>query len=401
MLGEMKGKSYSLKSLKVLALISFGHLISHWYFGLRMVVLPLLKEDFSLTFTEVGLIISLRSLAGALGNATSGIIVDLLGKRHLILILSAAGIAICWFFVGFAHVYLLLLLLIALSTMFSNLYHAPAMSILSETYPERKGFALGIHGAAANLGQSISPVVVGFLITYIGWRTAIKLHITPGAVSALLLIIFLPRLGGFELKKKTRAAFLELLKNKLLKNRTLFLITMISAFRTMGQAGIETFLALFLAEKMGLNLVWVGLYLSILTLSGTFPEPLVGWLSDHIGRRLILWISLTLSGFSVMAITLVPPGMPLMVSVGLLGFFHYSLRPIIFAFALDVTPPEIGATTISYVFTWNQALSAISPVIGGFLADALGIQFALYFVALLSLTAALFSWILKARTKPD
>jgi MFS family permease len=136
-----------------------------------------------------------------------------------------------------------------------------------------------------------------------------------------------------------------------------------------------------LADQIGLNTVWVGFYLSILTFSSTLPEPAMGWLSDQIGRRPILWISLMLSGLSV-------AGIPLMLCMAFLGFFHYSLRPIIFAFALDVTPPEIGATTVSYVFTWNQAISSISPLLGGFLADALGIQFALYLVALLSLTAA-------------
>jgi MFS family permease len=157
----------------------------------------------------------------------------------------------------------------------------------------------------------------------------------------------------------------------------------------MGQKGIETYLALFITDKIGLNPVWVGFYLSILTFSSTFPEPLIGWLSDHIGRRSILWIGLTLSGVSVIAITLVSPGWPLILCVAFLGFFHYSLRPIIFAFALDVTPPEIGATTVSYVFTWNQVISAISPLVGGLLADAFGIQFALYLVAFLSLSAAL------------
>jgi MFS family permease len=97
--------------------------------------------------------------------------------------------------------------------------------------------------------------------------------------------------------------------------------------------------------------------------------------ADQLGRRSILAISLAFSALAVLAITLVPPGIPLMVSVGLLGFFHYSLRPIIFAYALDVAPPEIGATTISFVFTWNQILSAISPLLGGLLADAYGIQF--------------------------
>ena len=60
-------------------------------------------------------------------------------------------------------------------------------------------------------------------------------------------------------------------------------------------------------------------------------------------------------------------------------------------------PLEIGATTISFVFTWNQILSAISPLLGGLLADAFGIQFALYLISLLSLTAALLDGILEPK----
>ena len=80
-----------------------------------------------------------------------------------------------------------------------------------------------------------------------------------------------------------------------------------------------------------------------------------------------------------------------MVCVAFLGFFHYSLRPIIFAFALDVTPAELGATTVSYVFTSNQTISSVAPLLGGFIADAFGIHYALYLIAGLSLTAALFA----------
>jgi MFS family permease len=385
------------KKTRSAALLSFGHMTTHWYVGLLMVVLPYLKKDLSLTFTEVGLLISLRSLAGALGNATSGIIADFVGGRTLLLVLSVAGLGFCWFFIGFAQVYLLVLILFPLATLSSNLWHAPAMSILSEAYPERRGFTLGIHGAAANLGQSISPLVVGLLITYLGWRTAVKVNITPAILTAILLAMLLPGLGILEFKKKTRAEFLQLLKSQLLKNKTLFLISLTSAFRTMGQRGIETFLALFLAEQLGLSPVLVGAYVSILTVSSTFPEPLMGWLSDHIGRKSILWISFTVSGLSVIAITLVKPGAPLIVSLVLLGFFHYSLRPIIFAFALDVTPPEIGASTISYVFTWNQTLSALAPIAGGFLADAFGIEFALYLTGSLILTAAVLVSMLKSK----
>ena len=64
-----------MKRLRVLILLSFGHLVSHWYIGVLMLVTPLIKQDFSLSFTEVGLLITIRSLAGAMGNTTSGVIV--------------------------------------------------------------------------------------------------------------------------------------------------------------------------------------------------------------------------------------------------------------------------------------------------------------------------------------
>jgi MFS family permease len=382
---------------KTLLLMSFGHLVGHWYAGLLMLVLPLIKKEFGLTFTEVGLIIFLRSLASAFGNTTSGLIVDLLGRRNLVLVASAAGLGFSWLVVGFSPSYFLLLIFLPMATTFSNLWHAPAMSLLSEVYPQRRGFALGLHGAAANLGQTVSPLIAGFLVTAFGWRTAVKLNLLPAFLMALLLMVLLPQLDRYALKKKSRAAFIQMFRTYLVKNPTLLAISAVSICRTMGQRGIETFLALFFAENLGLNPAWIGVYLGILTAVSTFPEPAIGWLSDRIGRRSILTTSLFASGLAVVAITVAPHGILLMASVAMLGFFHYSLRPIIFAFALDVTPPAIGATTVSYVFTWNQMFSALAPIAGGFLADAYGLQYALYFVAGITLVAAALAFTLKPK----
>lgn len=390
-----------MKKAKLLFLMSFGHLVGHWYVGLLMLVLPILKQEFSLTFTEIGLLISARSLAGAAGNSVSGFLADLFGTRGRILFASAVGGGLCWLLVGFSRAYLLLLLLIPLFTLFNNLWHAPAMSLLSETYPDRRGFALGLHGAAANLGQSVAPLVVGILVVYLGWRTAVKVNVVPGLVLAALLLLMMPGLGALVTrKKKTKKQFWDLLKNELIRNRNLFGISMVSVFRTMGQRGLEAFLGIFLADQLGLGPAWVGFYLSLLTFASSFPEPIVGWLSDRVGRKAILWVCLTLSGLCVLAITAVGPGAPLAMSLALLGLFHYSLRPIIFAFALDVTPPEMGAATISYVFTWNQSLSAAAPMLGGALADLFGVRAALYLVACLSFVAAFLVLRLKPLVTP-
>ena len=66
---------------KSLVLISLGHMTTHWYIGVLVVLLPYLKEDYGLSFTQIGLLISLRSVSGAVGNATSGLIGDFVGRR--------------------------------------------------------------------------------------------------------------------------------------------------------------------------------------------------------------------------------------------------------------------------------------------------------------------------------
>ena len=109
----------ALRRVRLLFLMSFGHLVGHWYIGLLMLVLPLLKEEFSLTFTEVGLLISLRALAGAAGNSVSGFFADLFGTRTRILLASAMGGGLCWLLVGFSHVYLFVLILVPLFTLFN------------------------------------------------------------------------------------------------------------------------------------------------------------------------------------------------------------------------------------------------------------------------------------------
>lgn len=375
------------KNARTVTVMSTGHMTTHWYTGLLMILVPYLQKTFSLSFAEVGLLISLRSLAGATGNITSGFIADFLGRRSSILVFSLAGIALCWLMVSLSHSFFALIVFLTTAWMFSNLWHAPSMSILSEAYPEKKGFVFGIHGAAAHVGQSLSPLIAGFLISYAGWRFAVRVSLAPAVLTALLVVLVLPSLQIANYGKKKGSDFLGLVKNHLLKNRALLAVCVVTGLRTMAQRGLETFLALFLARKMGLGPTWVGFYLMVLLIASTFPEPFMGWLSDYFGRKWLLFVCFTVSGLAVIGITLAKPGLPALAGLALLGLFLYSIRPILFALAMDITPPEIGASTISYVFTWSQTFSAIAPIVGGFLADAFGITFALYFIAFLLLTA--------------
>ncbi len=75
--------------------------------------------------------------------------------------------------------------------------------------------------------------------------------------------------------------------------------------------------------------------------------------------------------------------------LALVGFFLYSISPVLNAWALDMAPPDLGGTSIGILFGAQALLGALAPVVGGALADAYGLKAAFYFIAASILAANL------------
>ena len=372
----------------LLPLIATGHGVTHWYAGLLSVILPLMAKDLDFSYTQVGLLMTGRALLGAGGNIATSIAADLGGRRRSILIGSVLGVALCYVCLGWASGLMLVVLFGSLAAMVSNAWHPPAMSLLGETYPERRGYALGWHGMGANLGQSLSPLIVGSMLVMMSWRQALFINIVPGLLMAGLLWWYLPVLDQDRLPRQGKQYWNQL-KDGLAYNPALIKVAVLSVLRTMGQQGLQTFLPLYLAYELDFGPKLVGIGLAVMTLSGSVLEPLSGRLSDRIGRQPVLFISLFCSALVMWGLTQVNGIWAPLLFIGLIGLLHFSLRPIIFAYALDVTPSEIGASTVGFVFSVNQAFSTLSPILIGYLADLYDLRVAFYMFAVLSLLAAL------------
>src|SRR5436190_5058809 len=83
-------------SFKDVWLISAGHGLTHWYTATFYLLLPLIGNELGLSYTEIGLIMTVQHLAGALMNLPGGFIVDIVGKKGY---LMAASL----FWVGFPY----------------------------------------------------------------------------------------------------------------------------------------------------------------------------------------------------------------------------------------------------------------------------------------------------------
>ena len=374
-------------------LITIGHGLTHWYPATFYLLLPLIGNELGLSYSQIGLIITCNYIAAAIANIPGGILVDTVGRKGLLMAVSLFWIGFPYLLIGFTHSYAMLLVCVALVGFGNSLWHPTAIPTLGRRYPERKGLVLSIHGMGGNVGDAIAPIVIGAALSFFAWREVVMINLVPGLVVALLLFVYLGtmRLGTAKGGEETQpfAAYLRGVRD-LLRNRSLVLLSTGSAFRTMTQSTLLTFLPVYLAHDMGYSPFWVGACLFALQAAGFAASPVAGHLLDRLGRKQIL-VGSMLSSAVVLAAMAFTGGSPLFIAlVAVLGFFLYATRPVIQAWMLESTPKHMGGSSIGILFGAQAVGAALGPMLGGMIADRYGLLATFYFLAATIVIANLF-----------
>ena len=371
-------------------LITIGHGLTHWYPATFYLLLPLIGTELGLSYSQIGLIMTCQYIASAVANVPGGVLVDTVGRKGLLMAVSLFWIGFPYLLIGFTHSYLMLLACVSLVGFGNSLWHPTAIPTLARRYPERKGLVLSIHGMGGNVGDAVAPIVIGSALAWFTWREVVMLNVMPGLVIAALLFALL---GTLRLAKKHETrSFGEYLAGlrELFRSRALVLLSTGSAFRTMTQSALLTFLPVYLANDMGYSPFWVGACLFALQAAGFAASPIAGHLSDRLGRKQILVGSMAATAVVLVAMAFAG-GSPLFVAlVAVLGFFLYATRPVIQAWMLEATPKNMAGSSIGLLFGAQAIGAALGPLAGGMVADRYGLLAAFYFLAATIVVANLF-----------
>ena len=392
------------KSFRDVWIITAAHSLTHWYPATFYLLLPLIGKELGLTYSQIGLVMTCQYAAGAIANIPGGMVVDTVGRKGFLMALSLFWVGFPYLLIGFTHSYAMLLLCMSLVGIGNNLWHPTAIPTLANRYPENKGLVLSIHGMGGNVGDALAPLVIGALLTLLPWREIVLVNVIPGLLMSGLLMVFLGSVTLSRKKKIDKPApaaesgqsvtqYFAGLK-ALLRNRNLIYLSTSSAFRAMTQNALLTFLPVFLAYEMGYNPFWVGLCMFAMQAAGFAASPISGHLSDKMGRRQIIMVSMGMTALVLVFMAFAGRSTAFVFFIAILGFFLYAIRPVLQAWLLESTPKNMGGTSIGILFAVQAAGSAVSPLIGGFLADKYGLMATFYFLAGTIIVANLFIFLM-------
>lgn len=384
------------RSFREVWLITIGHGLTHWYPATFYLILPLIGRELGLSFSQIGLVMTCQYIAGAVSNIPGGALVDTVGKKGLLMAVALFWVGVPYLLMAFTHSYALLLVCVALVGIGNNLWHPTAIPMLANHYPGRRGLVLSVHGMGGNVGDALAPLVVGALLTILTWREIVVLNVIPGVVTALLILAFLGTLrlarqrgAHVEPEKQRLADYLAGLR-ALVRNRNLILLSTSSAFRSMTQNALLTFLPVYLAYEMGYSPLMVGAGMFALQAAGFAASPIAGHLSDRMGRRSIMMASMGMTAVVLVAMAVAGKSLAFVALIAVLGFFLYAIRPVLQAWLLDSTPKHMGGTSIGALFAMQALGSAVGPLAGGLIADRYGLIATFYFLAFTIVIANLF-----------
>ena len=363
----------------ILSALSGGHGIFHWFTQSFFVMLPAVVATFGLSGLQVGAISTTREVVSGVIALPGGVVTDML-RRHWGLVLAGcmALFGVGWLIMGISPVYPVLLVGMGVVAMAASMWHLPATAALSHQFAHRRGSALSFHGVGGNIGDVLGPALTGGLLLVLSWRGILSIYAVVPLLLTFVVFWAFRDIGRTGPQATAAPGFNEQMGQTWLSFKAhprLWGIMTVAGLRGMAHVAFLPFLALYLGleTQLGLSKPSLGLHFALLVGVGIVSTPVMGYLSDRVGRKVVLIPGML--GLAVLTALLVPFGE----GIGLIV--------VIALGALDTIGEGVVASTLG-VFSFSRfALAAASPLIAGYLFDSNGIESTFLYIAVLYVVA--------------
>ena len=363
----------------------FEHLISN--------SIPLLTTvmavDLGLGALQVGAIVAVRSAAAGITSVTGGFLSDLLHHRIAwVLSISALLTAVGLLLIAISPSYGVILMALALASAGAALWHPPALGLLAQRFPNRRGLFLSMHRSTGSVGDVVGPMIAGILLLGalrweaadglamgwelglepVSWRWILAFGAPIMFVATFVIYGLLRHAGnappvnvdlGERLRTMWQGTYVAF------RGTGLWAIFAVAAVRGMADGSMLFLVPLYLTQALGINTFQASAHLALMVGPAMFTAPLLGALSDRIGRKPLI---VFLMAFATVLTIAIPLGgqqysVWITLCVALYGLQHFTVINLTSAAAADVAARyRLESSFLGLMWGNNVLFGAVAAV---------------------------------------
>ncbi len=356
----------------ILFSISFAHLLNDLIQAIIPSVYPILKQNYNLSFTQIGLITFAFQLTASLFQPFVGYYTDKFPKpfsQIYGMLFSLIGIVL----LSYATTFYWIVVSVMFIGLGSAIFHPESARISNMASGGKRGLAQSIFQVGGNFGTALGPLLVALIVVpnsqkYILWFVIAALI----GLGILSKIAFWYR-DHLELRNYSKGIVTENNLSPKQVNFAIGVLLVVIFSKFFYSVSLSSYYTFYLIDKFHLSIKGAQYHMFIYLLAYAAGTILGGPLGDKIGRKYVIWFSV----FGATPFALLLPYVDLFwtdVLMIVIGIIISSAFPAIIVYAQELLPKKIGMVS-GLFYGYAFGMGALGSALLGILADYSSIQY--------------------------
>lgn len=361
------------QDLRIISVVGIAHGGSHFFHLVLPPLFPLLKTAFGVSFTELGVLMSVFFAASGLLQTPAGFLVDRIGAARVLaaglLLLGLGGVL-----ASLAPSFALLLPAAILMGLGNSVFHPADYAILGHhVAPSRMARAFSVHTVGGTLGWAIAPVFVAAVAALASWRVALLLSGLIGLLLAAMVLAHRDILETPAHHRSSAATGSEPMRPlQLFTSAPILLCFAFFALQATSFIALQGFMPLSLHQLYGLDMVIATATVTAFMIGSAAGTMVGGVLADRSGRHQgIIFGGLALAALLFLLIGRVElPASLILAVVALAGGLAGLTTPSRDMLVRAAAPAGASGKVFGFVYSGLDLGATLTPALIGSLLDA-------------------------------
>lgn len=357
----------------ILVIISVSHFLNDMIQSVVPAIYPILKEEFSLSFAEIGLITLVFQMASSLLQPFTGLYADRHPQPY------SLSVGMCFTLAGllalaFAGRFWLLLVAVSVIGLGSSIFHPEASRVAQMASGGRKSLAQSIFQVGGNGGSAVGPLLAAAVVLPYGQEAIAWFGLAAILASLIMLRVgawYRRRLAAAAGNPSAKAAAASIPRRR--KRMALLILVLLVFSKYFYTACVTSYFTFFLISKFHIGVQASQLCLFAFLAAFAIGTVAGGMFGDRFGRKYVIWLSILGAAPFALALPFCSSLWLTVVMAFMSGLVIASAFSSIVVYATDLVPDKVGLVA-GVFFGLMFGLGGLGSAFFGWLADRTSVE---------------------------